>query len=118
MNSDSVMLIVDDSKLARKVIRTITGEVRPDLSIIEAGNGDEAREISSGQDIEIMTIDYNMPGMDGIALATEMKASNPQARIGLLTANVQEAVRSRAKDLEIEFIPKPITKDKLEGLLA
>jgi hypothetical protein len=44
-------------------------------------------------------------------LISDFKAAFPKAKIGLLTINL--ALQEPAKELEIEFIPKPVTADKL-----
>ncbi len=111
------MLIVDDSKLSRMMIRGIAIDTFPELDIIEAANGDEAIEYSKGEDIDIMTIDFNMPGIDGIELAGKLKSSHPNARISLLTANVQDAISDKARNLGIGFIPKPINEEKVKSFL-
>jgi len=59
-----------------------------------------------------------MPGMDGITLAEKLKASYPEARMALLTANIQDSIRDRAKELDIEFIQKPITEDKVVAFVV
>jgi CheY-like chemotaxis protein len=37
----------------------------------------------------------------------------PQAKIGLLTANIQESIQHKAEALGIGFISKPITEEKI-----
>jgi hypothetical protein len=46
-------------------------------------------------------------------LASKLLEKFPAAKIGLLTANIQEMVRKKASDLGISFIPKPITEERI-----
>ena len=111
------MLIVDDSKLTRLMIKKFANESYPELQFLEAANADEALERSQGQSIDIMTIDYNMPGDNGLDLAEKLKETHPNARISLLTANVQDAIQKRTSNLGIEFIPKPVDENKIVNFL-
>ena len=118
MIDQPTMLIVDDAKLARMMVRSFVSKTRPDFSIIEAGDGAEALRLLEGVTaIECATIDYNMPGINGIELAQQVRARYPQARIALLTANVQAALRQRAADSDIDFIAKPVTEAKITAFI-
>lgn len=116
--SNKKLLIVDDSKLARMMIRTIVEENYPEIEIQEAANADEALVTQQTQTFEYMTIDFNMPGMNGLELAEQLKDSHPDAKIYLLTANIQDAIRNKATDLGIDFIPKPINEEKVTSVFA
>lgn len=112
------VLIVDDSRLSRLMIRTFITHARPDWIIIEANNGPEALEKTAAVPVDLMTIDLNMPGMDGLTLATQLQAKNPAAHITLVTANIQESVRHRAAAAGVGFIAKPITEDNLLAFIS
>lgn len=116
--SENTMLIVDDSRLSRMMIRNFAQAVHEDWSYIEATDGDDALKQSAGSSITWMTIDYNMPGMDGITLATKLKAQFPDAIIALLTANIQNSIRQQAEALGVQFIQKPITEDKIRAFVS
>ncbi len=114
MSSKDSMLIVDDSKLARMIIRGFASESLPDMEIVEAANGEEALEISNGKQFTVMTIDYNMPGINGLGLelAQKLKDVSPNAHISLITANIQVSIQKRTEEMKINFIPKPINERK------
>ena len=112
------VLIVDDSRLSRMMIRAFITQARPDWTIIEASNGQEALEKSATQTVALMTIDLNMPGMDGLTLATQLQHTYPTAYITLITANIQESVRHRAEAAGMGFIAKPVTEDNVLACLS
>lgn len=112
------VLIVDDSRLSRTMIRTFITNAHPDWIILEASNGQEALEKTATLTVDAMTLDLNMPGMDGLSLATQFKAKYPQAHITLLTANIQDSVRHRAAATGVGFMAKPITEDNVLAFLT
>ena len=117
MDNDACMLIVDDSKLARMMIKTIVKETSPHMELIEAENGEDALKCSEEQNITHMTIDYNMPGINGLELAEKLTKTWPKARISLITANLQDTIKKRADNLGIGYIAKPINEEKISKFL-
>jgi len=107
------ILIVDDSRLSRMMIKGFTLATIPDCSVIEAENGEDALNKCQDQEITRMTIDYNMPGMDGLTLCSELRKKYPHANMALLTANIQDSVKERTEALGISFIQKPVTEEKI-----
>ena len=61
--------------------------------------------------------DLNMPGMDGLELAQAIKSQQPDTRIALLTANVQDSIRERAEAMGVSFFRKPITEKVITEIL-
>ena len=110
-------LIVDDSRLSRMMILNFIKEERPDWHTIEASNGNEALEKALDKDIDVMVLDYNMPGMDGVTLGTELKKHYPEAFITLLTANIQDSIQRKADESGISFMKKPVTKESISAII-
>ena len=111
--TSQTILVVDDSRVSRMLVRAIIDHADKKLQIIEANTGEEALTKIKDVVITIAILDLNMPGMDGLMLAKELLQHFPDIKIGLLTANIQDMIRQKAKDLGISFIPKPITEEKI-----
>lgn len=113
------ILVVDDSRLARDMVTHVLTNLVPDASIITATGGEEALDkMPAGETPDAAILDFNMPGMDGLTLAKHLRVRFPTVRIGILTANVQDALRQKAASLGCAFIPKPVTADKIRTFLA
>lgn len=66
------VLIVDDSAVSREVLRALL-EQEADMEVVaEAGNGREALELIRSQRPDLVTMDLNMPVMDGMAAISEI----------------------------------------------
>jgi len=111
-------LVVDDSKITRETIKRIARVHKPHWNIIEASLGEEALTLVKDKAIKWVTIDYSMPRMDGLMLANKLKDVLPEAKIALLTANIQSATKEQALSLGLTYIPKPVTEDKIKSYIC
>lgn len=112
------IMVVDDSKLARIVAGKTISALQPDWVRIEASNADEALRLVGEQRIDVAVLDFNMPGRDGLELAAELRSSHPTMPIAIITANIQDEIISRARDVNATFVSKPLTEDGMSGFLA
>lgn len=112
------VLIVDDSKLARIVAGKALAQLQPEWSKLEAGSAAQALEIIDGQYPDVALIDFNMPDKDGLELAAELRVRLPDMPIAIITANIQDEIIARARDVGAAFVAKPVTADALEPFLS
>ena len=108
MTQETTVLIVDDTLLARLMLRKAVSNLRPQWHICEAKDGNDALEKVQGKIIDVALIDYNMPGMNGLDLARKLKEKSETISMAIVTANIQDYIINEAKSLGIEFISKPI----------
>lgn len=113
-----VVLIVDDSKLARMMLRAIVSDNFPGWYVSEASTGTEALAILKEVRTDFVLLDYNMPGLNGLEVAALMKEGCPGPSIALVTANIQDAIAERARALGIAFFTKPIDSKVLVNFLS
>jgi len=113
-----LVLIVDDSKLARIVTAKNIHALQPDWERVEASNADEALSIVTGRKVDLALIDYNMPGKNGLELAGELRALYPTMPLAVITANIQDEIINRARAVNATFVAKPITEDALRGFIS
>lgn len=113
------ILIVDDSRVARLALKRMVAGILPDASVIEAGSADDADTVlgSNPGGFDIALVDYNMPGRTGLELIADLRPQYPDARVALVTANIQDALVERAKTLGVTFIPKPCDSATLGAFL-
>jgi CheY-like chemotaxis protein len=114
----TTVLIVDDSKLARIVAGKTLAALQPEWERIEASNAQDALEILRERKIDVAMIDFNMPDKDGLELAAELRATHPTMPIAVITANIQDEVIARAREVNATFVSKPLTEDGLRGFVS
>jgi DNA-binding NarL/FixJ family response regulator len=88
-----------------------------DWQIIEASNSDEAHARVKDSAPDYLLVDFNMPGTDGIALASEVRELAPRISVAVISANHQIEVINRAKAAGATFLPKPLTAKALRDFL-
>lgn len=112
------VLIVDDSKLARIVAGKALAELQPEWEKVEAGSAAQAHEIVAAQQVDVALIDFNMTEKDGLELASELRALRPNMPIAIITANIQDEIIARAREIGAAFVAKPVNAESLEGFLS
>jgi CheY-like chemotaxis protein len=111
-------LIVDDSKLARMVMASAFRRLRPDWELIEATSAQEALDKISVGSIDLALVDFNMPNTDGLELLAKIRQSHPKMPVALVSANLQDEIIARTRELNAAFVPKPLTDDALGAFLS
>ena len=109
------LLIADDSALMRKLLEDIfRGE--GDFDIRLARNGPEALELVRSFDPQVVTLDIQMPGMDGLKCLSQImiEAPRPVVMISSLTNEGAEATLEAFRLGAIDFVAKPAGAVSLE----
>ncbi len=112
------LLIVDDSRVSRMMIRARVQTLQPNWVLEEAVTGDEALVMAAQSAPDYVTMDVNMPGLNGFDAAGQLRQLAPNTRIVMLTANVQESSRARAESIGLKFVQKPITDASMLQVIA
>ena len=90
------ILLADDQALLRLGFRLIL-DAQEDMKVAgEAGDGATALTLAAELTPDVVLLDLKLPGMDGIAVLTELKASDSTARVLVLTSATEPASASLA----------------------
>lgn len=112
------ILVTDDSKMARKmVIKTLNETIEGNLEIFEAQNGQEA--LDSYKDLlpKIVFLDLTMPIMDGFAALEKIKEFDNNARVVIISADIQKISMDRVLKLgAFDFVKKPVDSRKMKQI--
>ena len=113
------VLIVDDSSTMRTMVAFTLQQAG--FAVVEGSNGQEALNKLSGQRVDLIVTDLNMPVMDGITFIKNVR-SQPAMRgipVLMLTTESHEAKRREGKAAGATgWIVKPFHPDKLLSTIA
>ncbi|MES0489099.1 MAG: response regulator [Leptospirales bacterium] len=117
MGTNKKILVVDDSMIARMFIVRHIDELYKNWTILEAAGAEAALKILEESSVDVISIDYNMPGLNGLELAKKIQELYSSVKIALLTANIQDTIRKEAEDIGLVFLEKPITAEIVKKLV-
>jgi two-component system chemotaxis response regulator CheB len=103
------VLIVDDSAFMRKVLETILTTDAQLQVVGHAKDGREAVSLAESLKPDVITMDINMPHVDGLQATAEIMTTNPRP-IVIVSSESREGAASTLRALElgaIEFVAKP-----------
>jgi two-component system LytT family response regulator len=109
-------LIVDDEPLARARLRTLL-QREPDVILAgECGDGLEAVAALKGQDIDLVFLDVQMPGLDGFGVLEAVGAARAPAVV-FVTAHDRYALRAFEVHA-LDYLLKPFDRERFRRTLA
>lgn len=107
MNSEHVILLVDDEKeVIAALIRILR---RENVHILTASNALDGLEILTTNKVALAIVDRNMPGMDGLQFLARMKKINPSSVRVMLTGDQNmKTVQAAINEGEVfRYLSKP-----------
>ncbi len=103
------VLVVDDSKMIRKALVKIIESDGTKQVVGEAENGQEALDVLRQSDPDVITLDINMPVMDGLTSLKHIMIHQPTPTV-MISALTKEGALETFDSLKygaIDFLPKP-----------
>jgi CheY-like chemotaxis protein len=107
------VLVVDDDEAVREVTASILGDLG--YEVVEAGSGGAALELLDRDErIELLLLDFAMPGMNGAEVAREARLRRPQLPILFITGYADTTALPQAPH---GILRKPFRQDELAAQL-
>ncbi|MEO8761691.1 MAG: response regulator [Bacteroidia bacterium] len=106
-------IIVDDERLARQELKTMLAEHKDIEIIAECANANEAKEKINSLKPDVVFLDIQMPGKNGLELVQEL---NPLPEIIFITAHDEYALRAFEINA-LDYLLKPVQPERLAETL-
>ena len=110
------VLLVDDE---REYVQTLSERLRMrDVRTATAYDGDEALLAIGAEAPEVMILDLQMPGLDGMEVLRRVKKAHPLVEVIILTGHGSEKDRELAMELgAFAYLVKPVDIHKVTSIL-
>jgi len=114
MKGKPVILVVDDQPQNIELLEAHL--VLQGYEIIKAANGEEALEKLSGNQIDLILLDVQMPGLDGFEVTRRVRQDHAHRLLPIILVTALRETEDRVKGIEAgcdDFISKPVDKMEL-----
>jgi two-component system response regulator AlgR len=112
------VLVVDDEELARLRMRSLLADcAQPGAEVVgEAGSAAEALHALANTPVDLVLLDIQMPGLDGLALAERLRTLPAAPRVVFVTAHAGHALKAFEIDA-VDYLTKPVRRARLQEAL-
>lgn len=112
MNAEArpvTVLLADDENLIRSALATML-DLEDDLTVVaQAASGTEALAAARAHRPDVLVLDLQMPGLDGIEVAEQVLAERPDAACVIVTSHGRPGYLRRALSIGVRgFLPKTV----------
>lgn len=112
------VLLVDDSSTARKLMMRILAKSQFLLDVTQAENGLAAIKLARQQHFDVIFLDYNMPGINGVEAAGILMQEHPHMQVVVISTEQQSStIRSAQFVGAFAFLKKPFESSDVDALL-
>lgn len=120
------ILVIDDAFFIRNLIKKAVNRkpIKNDISfeiVGEAQNGNEGLALAKELNPDIITVDFNIPELNGLDFAKYLKETNPKIPILMISSNTDPNFPKEVEDIGCHFLQKPFQESflwmRLDGLV-
>lgn len=111
------VLIVDDELLARSRLKRLLSSIDGYTLVAEAADVNVAMQVIQKQQVDIILLDIQMPGKDGLTFAADLRALVLPPAVILVTAHPQHALDAYSVS-PVDYLLKPVDPERLRLALS
>jgi len=117
------VLVVDDSRIMRNIVKNTFTAMNIPCQFIEAGNGKEALARLEEQEVHLILLDWNMPELSGLDFLKTVRVQDKYKSLPIIMVtseaaryNVIEALKNGATDYIIKPVNEKSFREKLSKI--
>ncbi len=118
ISSPTKILVVDDSSAVRQIVQKVLRGTLFNCEVTEAGNGDTAIALCRTTDFDVVFLDRNMPGMDGLSTMKRLSLIQSSLKIVMMSAEHNLNKEHQALDAgACAILQKPFRSEEVDKIL-
>ncbi|MDR1389667.1 MAG: response regulator [Treponema sp.] len=117
------VMVVDDSRIMRNIVKNTFSELKIPCQFVEAGNGKDALLMLQNQTVNLVLLDWNMPELSGLDFLKQVRAMEQYKELPIIMVtsesakyNVIEALKNGATDYIVKPVNEKIFTEKLSKI--
>lgn len=114
------VLVVDGSKVVRKLIEAVLNRELPGATLISCATGEEAKAALSAGVVDLLTTSLRLPDIDGFELARYVRQNSPQAYIPIIVVSGDADSRMQSREISqdiTDYFDKSLGPDALGSFI-
>jgi two-component system chemotaxis response regulator CheY len=122
-NKMKTILVVDDSHIMRNIVKNTFDLLKIPCNYLESGNGTEALKMLLSHSIDLVLLDWNMPGLSGIDFLKQVRSMEQYKSIPIVMItseaaklNVIEAIKAGVTAYVVKPIDTRIFMEKMSKI--
>ena len=115
-----IILVVDDSRIMRNIVKNTFSELKIPCNFLEAENGQKAYQLLEANKVSLVLLDWNMPEMNGIEFLKKVRSMPNYKDLPIIMVtsesakyNVVEALQNGATDYIVKPVREKVFMEKL-----
>ena len=117
------VLVVDDSRIMRNIVKNTFTELKIPCQFLEAENGKKAYQLLETNKVDLVLLDWNMPEMDGMDFLKKVRSMPNYKDLPIIMVtsesakyNVVEALQNGATDYIVKPIREKVFMEKISEI--
>src|SRR5512143_636171 len=103
------VLVVDDNLQVRRMVTASIKTLGAEIDVVDVPSAEEALFISASLPLDLVVLDYRLPGMTGLEMLARLRIRRPETKIILVTGVDDAATRQKVAESGVEaYFYKPI----------
>ncbi|MDR0511602.1 MAG: response regulator [Treponema sp.] len=118
------ILVVDDSRVMRNIVKNVFSELKVPCHYLEAENGKKAYHLLETNKVSLVFLDWNMPEMDGMEFLKKVRSMPDYKDLPVIMVtsesakyNVVEALQNGATDYIVKPVREKVFIEKVSEIL-
>ena len=113
------ILVIEDNTLNLKLVRSLL--MLEDYQVVEADNAETGIELAKEQQPDLILMDIQLPGMDGLSATRKLKTDPEVKGIPVIALTAHAMLGDEQKALEagcVGYIPKPLDTKEFPNIIS